>query len=67
MRYACCRTAARFGLIGQHHPALGYVAPNNQTARLEVDQPVACLAALLDGRLIAGGADGHMHWLEIIT
>jgi hypothetical protein len=43
------------------------MVPNNEIARLEVDQPVACLAALLEGRPIAGGADGHMHWLEIIT
>jgi hypothetical protein len=36
-----------------------------ETARLEVDAPVTCLAALPDGRLVAGDAIRRLHWLVI--
>ena len=38
-----------------------------ETARLEIDSRASCLAALLDGRLVAGDVNGRLHWLEIIT
>ena len=38
-----------------------------RAARLEIDNGVECLAALLDGRLVAGDHNGRLHWLEIIT
>jgi WD40 repeat protein len=37
-----------------------------EIARLEVDAAVYCLAALTDGRLVAGDALGRLHWLEIL-
>jgi WD40 repeat protein len=37
-----------------------------ETARLEVDGAVPCLAALPDGRLVAGDALGRLHWLVIV-
>ena len=38
-----------------------------ESARLEIDAGVGCLVALLDGRLVAGPANGRLVWLEIIT
>jgi WD40 repeat protein len=43
------------------------IAARREIARLEIDNGVGCLAALLDGRLVAGDANGRLHWLEIIT
>ena len=37
-----------------------------EVSRLEVDAAVGCLAALPDGRLVAGDALGRLHWLEIL-
>ena len=37
-----------------------------ETARLEVDFAVLCLAVLGDRRLAAGDAGGRIHWLEIV-
>ena len=37
-----------------------------ETARLEVDFAVYCLAVLSDKRLAAGGGGGRIHWLEIV-
>ena len=37
-----------------------------ETARLEVDAAVRCLAALSDGRPVAGDQLGRLHWLEIV-
>jgi WD40 repeat protein len=43
------------------------IAARREIARLEVDGGAWCLAALLDGRVVAGDAAGRLHWLEIIT
>lgn len=43
------------------------IAARREIARLETDNGVGCLAALLDGRLVAGDANGCLHWLEIIA
>jgi hypothetical protein len=43
------------------------IAARREIARLEIDNGVKCLAALLDGRLVAGDHNGRLHWLEIIT
>ena len=37
-----------------------------ETARLEIDAPITCIAALPSGRLVAGDAIGRLHWLEIV-
>ncbi len=37
-----------------------------ETARLEVDAGIIGLAALSDGRLVAGDSLGRLHWLEIV-
>ena len=37
-----------------------------ETARLEVDFAVLCLAVLGDNRLAAGDSGGRIHWLEIV-
>jgi WD40 repeat protein len=37
-----------------------------EIARLEVDGTIACLAALPDGRLVAGDMLGRLHWLVIV-
>jgi hypothetical protein len=37
-----------------------------EAARLEIDGAVTCLAALPDGRLVAGDSLGRLHWLEIV-
>jgi WD40 repeat protein len=43
------------------------IAARREIARLEIDNGIGCLAALPDGRLVAGDANGRLHWLEIIT
>jgi WD40 repeat protein len=40
--------------------------PVPETARLEVDGAVICLATLADGRFVAGDALGRLHWLEVV-
>ena len=42
------------------------IASSKEIVRLEVDAPVFCLAALPDGRLVAGDQIGRLHWLEIV-
>jgi len=37
-----------------------------EMTRLEVDAPVRCLAALSDGRVVAGDALGRLHWLKVV-
>jgi WD40 repeat protein len=37
-----------------------------EIGRLEIDGAVTCLAALPDGRLVAGDALGRLHWLVIV-
>jgi len=43
------------------------IVASREITRLEIDAAVGCLAALPDGRLVAGDANGRLHWLEIIT
>jgi hypothetical protein len=38
-----------------------------ETARLEVDAPVASLAAAVDGQLAAGDQTGRLHWLAVLA
>jgi WD40 repeat protein len=42
------------------------VKRSTEIACLEVDAPVWCLAAAVDGGLIAGDHIGRLHWLEIV-
>ena len=37
-----------------------------EIARLDVDAGVTCLAALPDGRLVAGDEKGKLHWIETV-
>ena len=37
-----------------------------ETARLEIDAPVASLVAIAPNRLVAGDKRGLLHWLEIV-
>ena len=37
-----------------------------EIVRLEVDAPVHCLAALPNGRLVAGDSRGQLHLLEVL-
>jgi hypothetical protein len=37
-----------------------------ETAKLETDAPIHCIAALPAARLVAGDAIGRLHWLEIV-
>jgi WD40 repeat protein len=37
-----------------------------EITRLETDAPIGCLACLADGRLVAGGGLGRLHWLQIV-
>jgi hypothetical protein len=41
-------------------------ATRAEIARLEVDAPVTCLAALTGRRLVAGDQLGRLHWLEVV-
>jgi WD40 repeat protein len=38
-----------------------------KTCSIEVDGTVLCLAALPDGRLVAGDELGQLHWLQIVN
>ncbi len=42
------------------------VTAGAETARLEIDAPIPCIAALPSGRLVAGDSLGRLHWLEIV-
>ena len=42
------------------------ITGRREIARLEVDAQVGCLAALLDGRVVAADGNHRLHWLEII-
>jgi WD40 repeat protein len=42
------------------------IAARREIVRLEIDSPVECFAALLNGHLVAGDAAGRLHWLEMI-
>jgi WD40 repeat protein len=52
---------------GDNTIRLWHIAATREIARLEIDGRVECLAALADGRLVAGDDIGRLHWLEIIT
>jgi WD40 repeat protein len=43
------------------------IAARREIARLEIDDRAASLVALLEGHLVAGNANGRLHWLEIIA